>query len=211
MAQRQATAFLRLALRRAVRGTGSSPVFFARRTAMQPVPDLAGILGQIRWVIVGGLALRAYIPERMTLDVDILVHERDARRVEDAFLAAGYHVTARLTIGGFTVQPLGEETPVIDIITRADSWLDQALLTPGRDPAGYPVLSRPYLTLMKLQAGRTQDLADVQRLIASTPAAERAATRELVLRESPELVEDFDSLCALADLEFGPPPGSELP
>jgi hypothetical protein len=178
---------------------------------MQPVPDLTTILGGIRWVIVGGLALRAYIPERMTLDVDILVHERDARRVEDAFRASDYDVTARLTIGGFTVQPLGEEAPVIDIITRADGWLDQALLTPGRDPAGYPVLGRPYLTLMKLQAGRTQDLADVQRLIASAPAAERATTRELVLRESPELAEDFDSLCTLADLEFGLPPNSELP
>ncbi|GAB4442735.1 MAG: hypothetical protein OHK0015_41790 [Chloroflexi bacterium OHK40] len=177
---------------------------------MQPVPDLATMLGSIRWVIVGGLALRAYIPERMTLDVDILVHERDAGQARQAFLAAGYHVIAELTIGGFTVQPLGAETPVIDIITRADNWLDQALLTPGHDPAGYPVLGRPYLTLMKLQAGRTQDLADVQRLIASAPAAERAITRELVLRESPELVEDFDALCTLADLEFGPPSGSEL-
>jgi hypothetical protein len=58
---------------------------------------------------------------------------------------------------------------------------------------------------MKLQAGRTQDLADVQRLLAQTPAAERAAIRMLVEQYSPELVEDYDSLCTLADLEFGPP------
>jgi len=58
---------------------------------------------------------------------------------------------------------------------------------------------------MKLQAGRTQDLADVQRLLAGTPAAERASTRALVTQHSPELVEDYDALCTLADLEFGPP------
>jgi len=99
--------------------------------------------------------------------------------------------------------------PPIDVLVRADRWLDAALQAPQADPAGYPVLPRPYLLLMKLQAGRTQDLADVQRLLASTPALERAAIAALVRQESPELVEDFESLCTLADLEFGPPPGSD--
>lgn len=61
------------------------------------------------------------------------------------------------------------------------------------------------LTLLKLQAGRTQDLADVQRFLAHTLLAERAPTRELVAQESPDLVEDLDTLWTLADLEFGPP------
>ncbi len=59
---------------------------------------------------------------------------------------------------------------------------------------------------MKLQAGRTQDLADIQRLIALTPADERVSVRGIVERYSPELIEDLDSLVTLADLEFGPPP-----
>jgi len=65
------------------------------------------------------------------------------------------------------------------------------------------VLARLYLILLKLQAGRTQDLADVQRLVAYTSVAERAEFTQVVRQESPELVEDLESLFTLADLEFG--------
>jgi len=206
MASRPATTFLRLALRRAARGTGSSEAFLKRRTAVQPVPDLGAILVSVPWVLVGGLALRAYMPERMTLDVDILVHERDSARAQQALVAAGYRVTGELSIGGFSVQSADDAEPPIDVLTRADRWLDAALAAPTLDPAGYPVLGRAYLLLLKLQAGRTQDLADVQRLLARTALAERAAILQLVEQESPELREDYESLCTLADLEFGPPP-----
>jgi hypothetical protein len=171
---------------------------------MQPIPDLQRILTPVPWVLVGGLALRAYIPERMTLDVDILVHERDAEATRVALLNASYHVTGLLGIGGFSVQLDDPTMPPIDVLTRADSWLDAALAQPVADPAGYPVLGRPYLILLKLQAGRTQDLADVQRLLARVPQPERDSMRLLVLRYAPDLVEDYDALCMLADLEFGP-------
>jgi hypothetical protein len=177
---------------------------------MQPLPDLLPLLHDIRWALVGGLALRAYMPERMTLDVDILIHDRDASAVRIAFVAAGYRVIGQLSIGGFTVQESNSEAMPIDVLTRTDSWLDDALAQPVYDSAGYPILGRPYLVLIKLQAGRTQDLADVQRLLAQTPSTERAAIRTLVETFSPELVEDYDSLITLADLEFGPP-GTEQP
>jgi hypothetical protein len=205
MTIRPATVFLRMALRRAARGTGSSEGFLARRTAMQPVPELVRILGPVSWVLVGGLALRAYMPERMTLDVDILIHERDMEAARSAFVRAGYTVTGQLSIGGFSVQAVDRAEPAIDVLTRDDVWIETALAHPSFDPGGHRVLGRPYLMLMKLQAGRTQDLADVQRLLAHTPSDERASTRQLVLRFSPDLVEDYDSLCTLADLEFGPP------
>ena len=203
MTVRPATTFLRIAMRRAARGTGSSPLFLNRRTSMQPIPDLRPILDPIPWVLVGGLALRAYMPERMTLDVDILIHERDTVTAQQALIAAGYRVTGLLSIGGFSVQGADDSEPPIDVLTRTDVWMDDALMHPAADEAGFPVLSRPYLLLLKLQAGRTQDLADVQRLLAHTPLQERQVIRELVLQLSPEFLEDYDSLCTLADLEFG--------
>lgn len=205
MTTRLATTFLRLALRRAARGTGSMPSFLERRTAVQAVPDLRYILGVVPWVLVGGLALRAYMPERMTLDVDILVHERNSARARKLFAAAGYRLTGSLSIGGFSVQSADSNEPPIDVLTRSDLWLDAAIASPASDPAGYPVLSRPFLMLLKLQAGPTQDLADIQRLLARTPTSEQVVIRQLVADENPELVEDFDSLCTLADLEFGVP------
>lgn len=206
MATRPATTFLRIALRRAAQGTGSSRVFLERRTAMQSVPNLGAILDPIDWVLVGGIALRAYMPERMTLDVDILVHERDAFTVRKRFTNAGYRVIAELTIGGFSVQSSNETEPPVDVITRADTWLDSALASPSFDLARYPVLGRPYLLLLKLQAGRSQDLADVQRLLSQTSLTERSEIRALIIEQQSELAEDFDSLCTLADLEFGSPP-----
>lgn len=169
---------------------------------MQPIPPLNQILGTIPWVLVGGLALRAYIPERMTLDVDILIHERDDQRTRAAFLAAHYRVIGHVSIGGFSVQSQTATNP-IGIRTRADPWLAAALAAPSYDSAGYPVLARDYLLLLKLQAGRAQDLADVQRLLAFTTPSERTTLAQLITQESPELREDFASLCTLADLEFG--------
>lgn len=170
---------------------------------MQVIPPLHEILGAIPWVLVGGLALRAYIPERMTLDVDILIHERDSEQTRLAFEAAGYLVTGQLSIGGFSVQSDEPNAPPIDVLTRSDTWLDAVLAAPERDAADYPVLPRPYLILLKLQAGRTQDLADVQRLVAYTSPAQRAEFTQVVQLASPELVEDLESLYTLADLEFG--------
>jgi hypothetical protein len=193
-----------MALRRAARGTGSSFAFLQQRTAMQALPDLIMILGSIHWVLIGGLALRAYMPERLTFDIDILVHERDSQAVRTAFIASGFVLVGELSIGGFSVRTTTTSAP-IDVIIRSDSWLDTALLAPAQDSAGYPVLGRPFLILLKLEAGRTQDLADVQRLLAYTASEERASIRTLIVAEQPELVEDYDSLCILADLEFGAP------
>lgn len=202
---RPATIFLKMALRRAAHGTGSTPDFFERRTAMQAIPDLHTILAPIPWVLVGGIALRAYIPERMTQDVDILVHERDAVQVQAKFIRAEYQLTGLPSIGGFSMELPQQKSPPIDVLVREDSWLDSALNTPSHDEAGYPILARPYLLLLKLQDGRTQDLADIQRLLAYRSSNERDTMRQIIEQESPELVEDFDALCVLADLEFGHP------
>jgi hypothetical protein len=204
--ERAATRFLQLALKRAARGTGSqTDLLYERRTSVQPIPDLAAVLGPLRWALVGGMALRAYAPERMTLDVDIIMHERDEAPAREAFLDVGYEIVGELSIGGFTARAEGapDEMPV-DVIARRDLWLDEVLADPHLDDDGHLVLPRPYLTLLKLQAGRTQDLADVQRLLAATPSAERASTRRLVGAYAPDLTEAYDALITLADLEFGP-------
>lgn len=172
---------------------------------MQPIPDLASVLGSLRWALISGVALRAYAPERMTLDVDIVVHQRDARKAREAFIEAGYEIVGEPGIEEFTARVDTSDAMPVDVIVRDDHWLTDALADPHRDTAGYPVLSRPHLTLLKLQAGRTQDLADVLRLLAATPPDERAATRRLVAAHAPERTEDYESLVTLSDLEFGPP------
>ncbi|MCS7289747.1 MAG: hypothetical protein NZ699_11510, partial [Roseiflexus sp.] len=84
-------------------------------------------------------------------------------------------------------------------------WLDEALDHPSFDPAGFPVLPRQFLVLMKLQAGRAQDVADITRLLRTADLDERALIRTIISRYAPDLVEDYDALVMLTDLEFGTP------
>lgn len=66
-----------ISLRRQRPGSGSSHAFMQERTAMNPWPDLRAILQGIPWAVADGVATRAYMPERMTRDLDILVRQTD--------------------------------------------------------------------------------------------------------------------------------------
>nr|MBI2905790.1 hypothetical protein [Chloroflexota bacterium] len=59
-----------ISLRKQKPGTGSSHEFMRRRTASNPWPDLREALKGIDWVLIGSVATRAYMPERMTKDMD---------------------------------------------------------------------------------------------------------------------------------------------
>ena len=81
---------------------------------MNPWPDLRPILRGIDWVIVGGVATRAYMPERMTKDMDILVHQSDGEAVVAKLEEAGYQIISRLAIPGDAMRsPEGMEIDVI--------------------------------------------------------------------------------------------------
>ncbi len=66
---------LKMALQRVRPGTGSSHEFMLRRTAMNSWPDLRHIIKGVDWVIVGGVATRAYMPVRGTKDLDLLARQ----------------------------------------------------------------------------------------------------------------------------------------
>jgi hypothetical protein len=98
---RQLRRFMIDMVKRRVRpGTGSSAEFMRRRTAMNPWPDLRPILQGIDWVIIGGVATRAYMPERATKDLDILVHQSDGEAVIERLKQAGYRIISRLAVPG---------------------------------------------------------------------------------------------------------------
>ena len=63
---------------------------------MQTFPDLRPILQGIDWLVVGAVAARAYMPERATQDLNILVRAADETRVAARLEAAGYERVAEL-------------------------------------------------------------------------------------------------------------------
>ena len=192
---------LGMALRRARPGAGSADVFLRERTAMATWTDLSEILAGLPWAVVGAVATRAYMPERATQDLDVLVAARDVSQVRVRLERAGFSEVQDLAIGGTTWRsPTGS---LVDVIESREPWVHEALQDLKRDPQGLPVLSRPYLVLMKVQAGRAQDLADAARMLGFASEEERQSTRVLFGRYLPDALEDLESLITLGKIEAG--------
>jgi hypothetical protein len=196
-----------MVLRRVKPGTGSSHEFMRRRTAMNPWPDLRPILKGIDWAIIGGVATRAYMPERMTKDLDILVHEKDGERAIEKLKAAGYRIVSKLAIPGYLMKsPEGVE---LDVVFGNFPWLKEALKIPGKDPAGYPVVKLPYLVILKMAAQRTRDLGDLGTMLGWASDVELDEVRAVMKRYAPEDVEDLESLIFIGKKEQEIPPTAE--
>jgi hypothetical protein len=186
-------------LRRVRPGTGSSHEFMRRRTAMNPWPDLRPILNGIDWVIVGGVATRAYMPERMTKDLDILVHESDGNTAVKKLERAGYRMASRLAVPGYLM--ISTEGTEVDILFGNHPWLKEALRNPARDLAGYPVIKLPYLVMMKMEAQRTRDLGDLGTILGWASDADLDEVRAVVAHYVPEDLEDLKSLIFIGKKE----------
>ena len=171
---------------------------------MNPWPDLRPILKGIDWAIVGEVATRAYMPERTTRDMDILVHERDGKTVIKRLEEAGYRIASELAVPGYLmISPEGTE---LDLIFGDYPWLKKALKDTGHDPAGYPVLRLPYLTVMKLQAQRSQDWTDVSRMLGWADDADLDEVRAVVKEYASEDMEDLEALIFIGKREKEFPP-----
>ena len=193
--------YIDLSLRRQRSGTGSSHEFLQRRTAMYEWPDLREILKGIPWAIIGGVATRAYMPERATKDLDILIAKRDSKQVQKRLIEAGYVMVSPLAVPGHLFQsPRGAE---VDVIYGNYQWLTIALKQTAVDPAGFPVLDLPYLILMKLDAMRPQDWADISRMLGLASDEAITEVRTVVSKYGvQEDLEDLDALIFLGKQEM---------
>ena len=166
------------------------------------IPALNTALGELRWALTGAAAARLYMPERATLDVDIVVKGTDAAAARDALRAAGYGYRSELSIGGSSWSS-ANGVP-IDMIELSYPWTDAALeaAAGNLDPRGLPVLPLAYLVLMKLDAGRVQDIADITRMLGQADQAALEAVRRALADFAPEDADDVESLIALGRMEL---------
>ncbi len=198
----QRRAFIALAQRRQRAGAGSRREFLLRRTANVQWLDLTSILSPIHWAVVGAVATRHYMPERMTRDLDVVVAVADSAEARRKLKEAGFAYQGELSIGGSSwTAPDG--TPV-DVVEGVEGWWTVAIAEAeaNRDAQGLPILPLPYLTLMKFRAGRVQDLADVTRMLGQADDETLVAVRRLFARHAPDEREDLESLIALGKLEM---------
>jgi len=199
VAERRAQ-YIALAQRRVRPGSGSSTATLRRRTLVQPLFDLRQVIRKTRFLLVGGLATRYYMPERTTLDTAILVLAGDQEAVEQELTAAGCQKLGLLAIGGST-WTLPDGT-TLDVVISDAPWAQEAIERPLQTTDGIPVIALPYLVLMKLVAGRSQDIADITRMLGGADESALAEVRAAVARHNPEAGNDVESMIVLGRLEY---------
>lgn len=193
---------IRLARKRQKPGSGSGQAFLRERTTLIRYPDLSQPLQNIDWAVVGAAATRLYMPERFTQDMDVLVLTADAQRARRQLQAAGFQFVGELTIGGS--QWRSPDGFAVDLLECGAEWCVGALqeAAHNRDAQGLPILPLAYLVLMKYQASRAQDIADITRMLGQANEAALDAVRAVFDRYLPNEKEDLESLIVLGQLEM---------
>jgi hypothetical protein len=169
---------------------------------MKQWPDLTDTLGAIPWATVGAVATRHYMPERATVDLDVLVERASAARVRQRLQESGFRYSGELSVGGSTwTAPDGTG---VDVLESDETWVNDALeqAQENRDLQGLPVLPLPYFILMKLRSGRAQDIADITRMLGQANDQQLEAVREVIGKLEPSAAEDVESMVTLGRLEF---------
>ena len=134
--------------------------------------DRAGV----PFALCGGLAVAVHGSPRATKDIDLLVLPQDVDRAKEAVKAAGFTLPALpMTFGYGTPRERrvhrvskisGEDHLMLDLLEVRDAddevWRDRSVL----ELEGFrlTVVSRNGLARLKRDAGRPQDLADLEKL-----------------------------------------------
>ena len=156
---------------------------------------------RITFAIAGGFAVIEHGYERFTKDVDLLVLASDLARAMEVLRAAGFTgnrtpIGARMRDGRTGVQ--------VDLLGTAFEGDERAVARAGRGRRRLGVIPVEHLVLMKLEAGRIQDDADVVQLLKAGASSAKVAR---YLRQTwPELLPRFRPLAARARAERTPTP-----
>src|SRR5262245_26065881 len=141
------------------------------RNALEALGRLLDDLG-IRWVLIGALAANRYrITTRLTQDVDLLLASvgPGIDRLQDELGAHGWSVR-RATPGGEILRLRHAELGIADLIVAATEYEGVAIARARAEQlfAGQPVrvLAPEDVIILKLIAGRAQDVADIEAILA---------------------------------------------
>lgn len=151
------------------------------KRALRPVPgyehavrEVSRMLSEagVRHALIGALGANAYRNRpRTTEDIDFLVGDEAFQR------HAGGVVTMRVPVvevDGIDV----DQVPLTDALRGMEEGLERALVSDG-----VPIAPVDTIVVLKLLAGRTQDLADIEAIVGS--GADREVLRAAVEKAAP--------------------------
>jgi hypothetical protein len=165
------------------------------KRALRPVPgyeravrEISRMLADagIRHALVGALGANAYRNRpRTTEDIDFLVGA-------EAFQShPGGFVTMRVPVVEFDGIDV-DQVPLTEALQVVEEGLNRAPVSDG-----VPIAPLDTIVIMKLLAGRTQDLADVEAIIAS--GADREFLRSTVQGAVPDRADMLETLFGNVD------------
>ena len=192
--------YIQMAKKRVRPGSGSGPETLWARTWRRPVFNLRTIT-TIPFVVIGGVATRLYAPERMTDDLDILIEAKNAEELSADLISGGCQKIGKLSIGGSHWRL--PDRMALDVLEEDAAWAAEAIANPASAPNGLPVISLPYLVLMKMRAGRAIDIGDLSRVLGAADDKALDETRRVIAAYLPDGVEDLEALIYLGRLEYG--------
>jgi hypothetical protein len=151
------------------------------KSALRPVPHYERAVREvsrlfreagIRHALVGALGANAYRDRpRTTEDIDFLVGDEAFER------QAGGFVTMRVPVVEFDGIDV-DQVPLTEGLRSLEYGLDRPHVSEG-----VPIAPLDVIVIMKLLASRTQDLADVEAILAS--GADRELLRAAVQKTAP--------------------------
>lgn len=149
--------------------------------ARDALDDLAAVLDRlgIRWVLIGALAANRYrVAPRLTADVDLLLAEPSCglERVEAALEAAGWAVR-RASPEGEVLRLRHAQFGAADLLIAGTEYQREAIERARVESVGdrtLRILRIEDVIVHKLIAGRTQDLADIEAILAAGSAIDAA-------------------------------------
>jgi hypothetical protein len=175
--------------------------------------DEVDVLQGIPYAVIGGVATRAYMPERTTADLDLLIEPENLEAAIGQLQAKGYEALprpieffdTRLALHGRRL--IGASH--IDLLTSNQGWVSAAVSDTRSDRIGLPVVDLSYLVLLKMDASRGIDQGDLTRMLGFASEADLNRVRAVVARLLPADSEDLEQYIAIGRFEVGADPAPE--
>ena len=148
------------------------PCFAVERTALSALAVILGSLS-IRWALIGALAANRYrTAPRLTQDVDLLLANPGPglSALIDALAGAGWRVRHR-DAEGELIRLTHDQLGNADLLIAGTDYQQEALRRAASetmsDGQRFTVLTAEDVIIHKLIAGRSQDLADIEAIVAA--------------------------------------------
>ena len=173
--------------------------------------NMATLFGDIDAAIVGGVATRAYSPERVTQDIDVLVEQARYDEAARALERRGWRKVRDLVFPASLLGVYGsawlKDGQKLDVLATDQPWAEEALAEKAYDQTGLRVIGLPYLVMMKIDSARGIDQGDLTRMLGLLDEAEVEHVVAVVQRHygDPHGAEDVRQYAMLGKLEYWTP------